>query len=157
MPTQHPFINKRNIYSVKCTCMNRDYILSSNNTCMYIFSSCKNLTNLLKWYKNTNNKNKLIKLNKITTKSIHVQLQHVILNGRNMKKALDKFTVLQFCQSYVPWHSSSLNGIILTRGIQTSSTLEQSSCDNGSFWSLFYSTDEHPWHCLLTDPVSPVA
>lgn len=108
MPTQHPFINKRNIYSVKCTCMNRDYILSSNNTCMYIFSSCKNLTNLLKWYKNTNNKNKLIKLNKITTKSIHVQLQHVILNGRNMKKALDKFTVLQFCQSYVPWHSSSL-------------------------------------------------
>lgn len=92
MPTQHPFINKRNIYSVKCTCMNRDYILSSNNTCMYIFSSCKNLTNLLKWYKNTNNKNKLIKLNKITTKSIHVQLQHVILNGRNMKKALDKFT-----------------------------------------------------------------
>lgn len=27
----------------------------------------------------------------------------------------------------------SMDGIILTRGIQTSSTLEQSPCDNGSF------------------------
>lgn len=44
----------------------KDSLLSSNNT---IISSpvAKIQTNLLKWYKNTNNKNKLIKLNKITT------------------------------------------------------------------------------------------
>lgn len=57
---------------------------------------------------------------------------------------------------------TSMGGIILTSGIQISSTLEQSPCGNGSginliLKSLFYSTDEHPRHCLPTDPVSPVA
>lgn len=86
-----------------------------------------------------------------------------------MKKALDKFTSilsklcpLTLSQSEVCKMKINMDGIILTSGIQTSSTLEQSPCGNGSginliLKSLFYSTDEHPRHCLPTDPVSPVA
>lgn len=99
-----------------------------------------------------------------------------------MKKALDKFTSIlsklcpltlsqsEVCKMKINMDGiiltsgiqTSMGGIILTSGIQTSSTLEQSPCGNGSginliLKSLFYSTDEHPRHCLPTDPVSPVA